>query len=134
MTRLPPAVADLPRPVLGIAAGHPVDLVGSDAGLVLAVEQREEALAQERQRVRRDEPVLEDHEAVALEGHRFDPLTSGGALLRVVEREGDDRCGNALLVAVELAHLDLGAELGVPHAHPAQRDVLLQHRASACRS
>ena len=63
----PPAVADLPRPVLGIAARHPVDLVGLDPRLVDALEERLVALAQQVERARRDEPLLDDQEAVAVE-------------------------------------------------------------------
>ena len=51
-------------------------------------------------------------------------------LLRVVEREPHDRRRDPLLVAVELADLDLGAGLGVLHGHAAQRDVLAQRRAA----
>src|SRR3954447_17894358 len=50
-------------------------------------------------------------------------------LLRVVERERHDRRRDPLLVAVELADLDLRADLGVLRRHPAQRDVLAQDRA-----
>ena len=42
-----PRVAELARAVLRIAAGHPVHLVRPDPGLVLAVEQRDVALAEE---------------------------------------------------------------------------------------
>ena len=42
-----PRVAELPRAVLGVAPRHPVHLVRPDAGLVLAVEEPEVALAQE---------------------------------------------------------------------------------------
>ena len=64
----PPAVADLPRAVLGVAAGLPVDLVGLDARGVLAREEPVEALAQHLDRGVRDEPLLDDQEAVAVEG------------------------------------------------------------------
>ena len=62
-----PAVADLARPVLGIASRHPVDLVGLDPGLVDALEERLVALAQQVERARRDEALLDDQEAVAVE-------------------------------------------------------------------
>ena len=60
-----PRVAELPRAVLGVAAGHPVHLVGPDARLVLAVEQRDVALAEQLEPALGDEPLLEDQEAVA---------------------------------------------------------------------
>ena len=63
-----PGVAELPRPVLGVASGHPVDLVRPDPGLVLAVEQPQVALSQRLERAFRDEPFLDDQEAVAPEG------------------------------------------------------------------
>src|SRR3954465_11283485 len=56
-----------------------------------------------------------------------------GLLLRGVERERHDRRRDPLLVAVELADLDLGADLGVLRRHPAQGDVLAQDRASRAR-
>ena len=40
---------------------------GPDPGLVLAVEERHVALAKELERALRDEPLLDDQEAVALE-------------------------------------------------------------------
>ena len=63
-----PAVADLARAVLRVAPGHPVDLVGLDAGLVVAVEEPLVPLAEELQRAVGDEALLDDQEAVPLEG------------------------------------------------------------------
>src|SRR3954469_24466159 len=54
-------------------------------------------------------------------------------LLRVVERERHDRRRDPLLVAVELADLDLRADVGVLRRHPAQGDVLPQRRAACPR-
>src|SRR3954453_6212574 len=51
-------------------------------------------------------------------------------LLRVVERERHDRRRDPLLVAVELADLDLGPDLGELGRHPAESDVLAQRRAA----
>jgi hypothetical protein len=77
-----PAVADLPRAVLGVAAGHPVDLVGLDPGLVVAVEEPLVPRAEELERAVGDEPLLDDQEAVAVE--RLD-------LLRREGLDGQDR-------------------------------------------
>ena len=76
-----PRVAELPRAVLGIASRNPVHLVGPDARLVLAVEQRDVALAEQLEPTLGDEAFLEDQEAV---------LVEGGHLLR---RERVDHCG-----------------------------------------
>jgi hypothetical protein len=62
-----PRVAELPRAVLGVAAGYPVHLVGPDPRLVLAIEERDVALAQQFEPALRDEAVLDDQEAVARE-------------------------------------------------------------------
>ncbi len=62
-----PAVADLPGPVLRIAARDPVDLIRPDACLVAAGEERLEALAQLPDRLVVDEALRYDDEAVALE-------------------------------------------------------------------
>ena len=62
-----PAVADLPRAVLRVAPGNPVDLVGPDPGLVVAVEEPLVPLAQELERAVGDEALLDDQEAVAVE-------------------------------------------------------------------
>ena len=62
-----PRVAELPRAVLGIASGHPVHLVRPDPGLVLAVEERDVALAEQLEPALGDEAFLDDQEAVALE-------------------------------------------------------------------
>ncbi len=62
-----PRVAELPRAVLGIASGNPVHLVGPDPGLVLAVEQRDVALAEQLEPALGDEAFLDDQEAVAFE-------------------------------------------------------------------
>ena len=51
----------------GIAARHPVHLVGTDAGLVAAREERLEPLAELSDHLVVDEPFLDDDEAVALE-------------------------------------------------------------------
>jgi hypothetical protein len=53
--------------VLGVASEHPVDLVRSDAGLVLAVEELEEALAEELEPTFRHESCLDDEEAIPAE-------------------------------------------------------------------
>ncbi len=55
-----PCVAELPRAVLGIASGNPVHLVGPDARLVLAVEQRDVALAEQLEPALGDEAFLDD--------------------------------------------------------------------------
>src|SRR5215469_894639 len=52
----------------------------------------------------------------------------GTGLVRVVEREPHDGGRDALAVPVQLADLDRGADLGVLHGHPAQRDVCAQDR------
>ena len=62
-----PAVADLTGAVGGIAALLPVDLVRGDAGGIVAVEERGEALAQRLDRSRSEKTFLDDQEAVALE-------------------------------------------------------------------
>ena len=61
-----PAVADLPRAVLGVASGDPVDLVRLDPGRPLAAEERLEALAQVLDGLHVDE-LVDDDESVALE-------------------------------------------------------------------
>src|SRR5262249_55046483 len=53
---------------------------------------------------------------------------AGPRLVGVVEREPHDRGGGALLGAGELAGLDLRAEVAVTDVHPAEGDVLLEHR------
>ena len=63
-----PRVAELPRAVLGIAPGHPVDLVRPNAGLVLALEESEVALAQPLECTLRDQTFFDDEESVAPEG------------------------------------------------------------------
>jgi hypothetical protein len=62
-----PGIAELPRTVLGVAAGNPVHLVRADARLVLAVEESEVAIAEELETTLGDEPFLDDQEAVPLE-------------------------------------------------------------------
>src|SRR2546423_1654138 len=52
-------------------------------------------------------------------------------LLRIVEREAHDPGGDPLLVAVDAADLDLGADRGIIHIHAAEGDVLLQERRAA---
>jgi len=79
-----PAVADLPRAVLRVAPGNPVDLVGLDAGLVLAVEEPLVPLPKERQRAVGDKPLVDDQEAVPVEGR--DLLGREG-----VDRRGQER-------------------------------------------
>src|SRR5512134_669853 len=61
-------------------------------------------------------------------------LAAGAGLLGVEEGDRDHGGRDPLLVAVELADLDLGARLGVLDGDPAQRDVLAQDRApgAAC--
>jgi hypothetical protein len=63
-----PAVADLPRAVLRVAPRDPVDLVGLDAGLVVAVEEPLVSLAETLERAVGDQAFLDDQEAVVLEG------------------------------------------------------------------
>ena len=48
----------------------------------------------------------------------------GAGLVRVVEREPDHLGRDPLAVPVDLADIDLGADLGVLDRHPAQHDVL----------
>jgi hypothetical protein len=62
-----PGIAQLSRPILRIATGHPVHLVGPDARLVLAVEEPEVALAEQLEPALRDEPFVDDEEAVSPE-------------------------------------------------------------------
>jgi hypothetical protein len=62
-----PRVAELARAVLRVAPGNPVHLVRADPGLVLAVEERDVALAKELQPALGDEPFLDDQEAVLSE-------------------------------------------------------------------
>ena len=62
-----PPVADLPRAILWIPAGYPVDLVRLDPGLVDALEQWLVALTQQVESPGRHEPLLDDEEAVAIE-------------------------------------------------------------------
>jgi hypothetical protein len=62
-----PRIAELPGAILGVAPGHPVDLVWPDPRLVLTVEQPLVALPQEPERALGDEPLLEDQEALAVE-------------------------------------------------------------------
>ena len=45
-------------------------------------------------------------------------------------RDAHHACGQTLLLAVELADLDVSAQLGVLHRHPAEREVLAQRRAA----
>ncbi len=59
-----PGVAELACAVLRIPAGHPVHLVGSDAGLVLAFEQALVSLSQALERRLGDEALLDDEESV----------------------------------------------------------------------
>ena len=59
-----PRVAELPRAVLGVAAGNPVHLVRPDPGLVLAVEEGDVALPQQLEPALGDETLLDDEEAV----------------------------------------------------------------------
>src|SRR5688572_12184640 len=55
-------------------------------------------------------------------------------LLRIVMREAHDAGRQALLVAVELADLHLGADLGRGDIEPGERDVLLEDgRAGGAR-
>src|SRR2546423_1013902 len=62
-----PAVADLARPVLGVAPGDPVHLVGPDARHVVAREERLEAFAERFDGPFVDEALLDDEESVAAE-------------------------------------------------------------------
>jgi hypothetical protein len=59
-----PGIAELPRAILGVAAGNPVHLVRADPGLVLAVEERDVALPEQLEPALGDEPLLDDEEAV----------------------------------------------------------------------
>ena len=77
-----PGVAELPRPVLGIASRHPVHLVGPDPGLVFAVEEWDVALAEQLEPALGHESLLDDEEAVALE--RLDLLARERVDHRVV--------------------------------------------------
>ena len=78
-----PRVAELPSPIIGIAAGYPVDLVRPDAGLVLAVEEPLVPLPQRLECALRHEPLLDDEEPVApkrvdlLLGEGVDQLRDG---------------------------------------------------------
>jgi hypothetical protein len=67
-----PRIAELPCSVLGVAARHPVDLVRTDAGLVLADEELQVPLAEEVEPALRYEPFLDDEKAVP--GERLDLL------------------------------------------------------------
>jgi hypothetical protein len=62
-----PRVAELACAVLHVAARHPVHLIRADAGLVLALEEPKVALAQQLEPALRDEPFLDDQEAVVPE-------------------------------------------------------------------
>ena len=62
-----PRVAELPRAILGVAAGNPVHLVRPDPRLVLALEEAEVAVAELLERALGDEPRFDDEEAVAIE-------------------------------------------------------------------
>ena len=63
----PPAVADLSGAILRVPAGYPVHLVGLDPRLVDTLKQRLVPLAKQGERARRDETLLHDQEAVAVE-------------------------------------------------------------------
>jgi hypothetical protein len=67
-----PRVAELPCSVLPVAARDPVHLVGTDPGLVLAVEELQVALAEELEPALRDKALVDDEEAVP--GERLDLL------------------------------------------------------------
>src|SRR5436309_408645 len=89
-----PAVADLACPVLGVASGEPVDLVGPDPRCPFAAEERLEALAQAVDGLRVDE-LVDDDEAVAVEllpllvGPGFDhSQPSPSEISRTAERSG----------------------------------------------
>src|ERR1019366_5799426 len=60
---------------------------------------------------------------------RRGPSAPRPLLLRVIEREAYDASRDSLLQPVQLADLDLRAQVGVLHVHPAQRDRVLQDRA-----
>jgi hypothetical protein len=62
-----PGVAELPGPVLGISALDPVHLVRPDAGIVLALEQRQVAFAEPLEGTWGDQALLHDQEPVAPE-------------------------------------------------------------------
>src|SRR5262245_5778679 len=53
---------------------------------------------------------------------------AGAGLVRVIEGEPDHDRRDSLAVPVQLADLNLGADLGVLDSHPAERDVLAQDR------
>ena len=59
-----PRIAELARSVFRITARNPVHLVGPNPGLVLALEQREVALAETFERAGGDEALLDDQEPV----------------------------------------------------------------------
>jgi hypothetical protein len=63
-----PRVAELPRAVFGVTSRNPVHLVGSNAGLVLALEQGHVPLAQKLQASLGDQTALDDDEAVLSKG------------------------------------------------------------------
>ena len=71
-----PRVAELARPVLRVASRDPVDLVGSDSRLVLALEQLQVALLEQLEPTLGDESLLDDEEPVATE--RLDLLVREG--------------------------------------------------------
>ncbi len=75
----------------GSRPGHPVHLVRLDPGLVVAVEQGEEALAQKRQGGCRDEAVLDDDEAVAVERGDLLGLVTTAAVASPGRRRGSGR-------------------------------------------
>src|SRR4029077_19453085 len=68
--------------------------------------------------------------APAARGPSAPRLAARALLLGVVERERHDRRRDPLLVAVELADLDLRPDLRETRRHPAERDVLAQRRAA----
>jgi hypothetical protein len=48
-------------------------------------------------------------------------------------RKGNDAGGQSLLMAVELADLDFGADCGMGDSEPRQSNVLVQHRRAHAR-
>jgi hypothetical protein len=60
-----PRVAELARAVFWVPSRNPVHLVGSDARLVLALEERQIALAEQLEPAPRDETLLDDQKAIS---------------------------------------------------------------------
>ena len=124
-----PPVADLAGPILRVSSLDPIHLVGLDPRLVRAFEQRA-GIAREAARARSVIRALPRRSGIRRDGTTrrarvkasiIDPdLRARSRLLGIVEREAHDGGRDPLLQAVELADLDLGAEL-VVSAPPSGR-------------